>query len=78
MVGHAQTITVNDLIEYKAACYNDSTEVYYRLICDWDCVKVPCDKGSSNLMGDPCPSHWVRRQPTFEGFIAWIEKKYYK
>ena len=73
-----QNITINDLYEYKLKCYNDSSEVFYYIMCDWDCVKVYCDKESkpNQPLSLQCKSHWIHKEPTFDGFIMFIEKKY--
>lgn len=71
------TVTIQDIMEYKNKCYNDSTVHYYYIMCDMGCRDIPCDKGSKNWTGIECPCHWEHVTPTFEGFIAWLQKKYY-
>ena len=70
-------VTIQDIMEYKTKCYNDSTAHYYYIMCDMGCWDVPCDKGSKDWTGRDCPVHWKHVTPTFEGFVAWLQKKYY-
>lgn len=89
-VDYNPSITLNDLIDYKNECYNDSTKYCYRKICDWDCEEIKCDCNAKpqyitlfNEKGEkeqrelfPCSTKYIHRTPTFEGFIKWVEKKY--
>jgi hypothetical protein len=77
-------ITLEDLLTYKAECWNDSTKqekVRWRLFLgasNEDSMWVSCDDIIS-----PLENGWKRiitttythREPTFTGFIDWIERR---
>ena len=73
---YGQNVTIEDINDYSKECYNDSTFKYYYTVCDIDCWDVPCNKGEKSWMGQTCPEHIIHRKPTFEGFIAYLRKKY--
>jgi len=71
----AQSVTMDDLLDYKKECYNDSTLIKTHFlpkgetycIVDYECIN------SSHYR-----MVWKHRAPTFEDFIVWLQKKYYR
>ena len=82
-----QIITLNELIEYKKHCYNDSTlfsknegKSYIEIQIEYEDY-LPCNiyvfqhYFYSNSLTDQCGNEYLylHKQPTFEGFIEWME-----
>ena len=73
-------ITVEDLIEYKEVCYNDSTQQKFNLYkIRGKILKSAASKYDIDLGHDPSyirtETQWVHKTPTFEDFLNWLEKK---
>lgn len=71
----AQSVTIDDLLDYKKECYNDSILVKEHFMpegqsfCLFD---YECLNNSHYRMV------WIHKTPTFEDFIVWLQKKYYR
>jgi hypothetical protein len=63
-------ITLEDLLAYKAECWNDSTKQEELRPC-FSSVGSPCPGHSY----DPPRIYYTHREPTFIGFIDWIERR---
>lgn len=61
--------------QYKQECFNDSTVRYYWTFSDMGVTWTePCDPNiENNFM--PCQRHTSHKQPTFEGFMDWLERR---
>lgn len=70
-----QTVTIEDINDYSKKCYNDSSIEYYYTVCDNGCMDYPCNP-EYNSAFQPCNKRTIHRKPTFEGFIAYLRKKY--
>ena len=69
-------IKVSDIYDYKTECYNDST---YGCWYEFVQTSEPTTRYGSLLLGyDEEKCGYIHRNPTFEGFITYIEKKYSK
>ena len=61
-------ITLQDLLDYQKECYNDSILV--------DAYIERVDNGTLAYITRKVPSHYIHTEPTFEGFIEFMKKKY--
>lgn len=74
-------ITLTDFQAYQQECFNDSTKICYRTICDMGCIDLICDcDGKDAFMYIPseCKIKYIHKTPTFEGFLIFINKRYGK
>lgn len=61
------------LKEYQTECYNDSNYV-----CDWRIIITDKDKNGLVHTYDSYDCIWNHKEPTFLGFIEWLDKKLIK
>ena len=66
-------ITFQDLIDYQKECYNDSTLTGGVFIFEEDLLRKD---GTVYASSGRWKYYYDHSQPTFEGFIEYMEKKY--
>lgn len=63
-------ITVNDLLEYAAICYNDSIPLYSdKDVYIWD------QKNRISGYNSPGKNDYLHKELTLSGLISWLKKK---
>lgn len=79
--GLAQNISHKDIKDYLALCYNDS--IYSEYWVTPNCNGSTRNGNGVGIIGTTllyCPPYlkteWKHKQPTFEGFILYIDKLY--
>lgn len=74
-------IKLSDLIAYERECYNDSTQVTEHVNTGMNCLYMltgfPDIDEDAKCQNERHYDHqvWRHKQPTFTGFIAWLQKK---
>ncbi len=64
-------ITTKNLIDYKRACFNDSSIYHVGYISDTTIISE-----DTNTVYVKEIKYYSHKTPTFDGFIEWIENKY--